>query len=204
MNRVSLAVAALALATGLPALAQGGPGGAAMTEKTAAVLPLDPAASKISWTAKKVTFTHHGGFKSFSGSVALVEGDADASRVTVEIDTPSIFADNERLTGHLKSKDFFEVEAFPKATFRSQKVRPATADVKGATHVVVGTLEIKGVKKTVTFPARITVDATGVSASATFTINRKEWNILYAGKPDDLIADDVEVSFEIKAPRKKA
>lgn len=194
---------ALALAVSAPtAFAQAAAKAAAPAAKE--TLAIDAAASKVAWTGRKITNKHEGGFKTFSGTIDLVEGNSEASAVTVEIDVNSIFTDSDRLVGHLKSPDFFDAANFPKATFTSAKIRPATADPSKATHIVTGTLEIRGQKKPVSFPAMITVDKSSVTATATFKINRKDYGMAYAGKADDLIADDVDVTFNVVAPRKKA
>jgi len=60
----------------------------------------------------KVTGKHDGGFKSFSGVWGLMPEKVEASVLSAEIDMNSIWADNDKLTGHLKSKDFFDVASF--------------------------------------------------------------------------------------------
>ena len=57
--------------------------------------------------------------------------------------------------------------------------------------------------KTVTFPATIKVNAESVDAAAEFAINRKDWGIVYPGKPDDLIKDEVLLKLTIHATRPK-
>jgi polyisoprenoid-binding protein YceI len=52
-------------------------------------------------------------------------------------------------------------------------------------------LELRGVTKTVSFPANITIDAKTAKGTAEFKINRKDFGIEYPGKPDDLIKDEV-------------
>ncbi len=40
-----------------------------------------------------------------------------------------------------------------------------------------------------------------MKAKAEFTINRKEWGIVYAGKPDDLIRDGVVLKIDLMGVR---
>lgn len=155
--------------------------------------------SAITWVGAKVTLKHDGGFKTFSGKVELGDGAIEKGKVSVEIETDSVFSDAEKLTGHLKSADFFEVEKFPKASFVSTEIKAGGAE--GATHTVTGNLDLHGVTKSVTFPAKIVVGDSDVQASAEFSINRKDFNIVYPGKPDDLIHDNVTIKLAIKAPR---
>jgi polyisoprenoid-binding protein YceI len=158
------------------------------------------AGSKLTWTGAKVSLKHPGGFNTFSGTVDLVDGDPTKSRVSVEIDMNSVFSDSEKLVGHLKSPDFFDVAQFPRSTFVSERIA-AKADAPG-TFDVSGTFTLHGVSKRITFPASIAVEGDVVKAKAEFAINRKDFGIVYPGKPDDLIADDVVIGFEINAARK--
>lgn len=165
-------------------------------------LAISPDNSKIEFTGSKVTGKHEGGFKSFKGAITLVGDKAETSRVKVEIDTPSVFTDTEGVTKHLQTADFFEVAKFPTATFTSTKIEPDAAK-GGNNFTVTGDLDLHGVKKTITFPAEINIAADEVTVDADFSINRKDFGILYAGKADDLIRDNVVIKLDLKAPRKK-
>lgn len=165
-------------------------------------LAVNPETSKVEFTGSKVTGKHDGGFKSFKGAIDLVGDKAETSRVLFEIDMASVFTDSDGLTKHLQTGDFFEVEKFPKSSFISGKIVPDTS--KGANNfTVTGDLEMRGVKKSITFPATIEVKPGDVSVKAEFAINRKDFGIVYAGKADDLIRDDVVLRLDLKAAKKK-
>lgn len=158
--------------------------------------------SRIEFVGSKVTGKHDGGFNSFTGMIDLVDGKAEGSTVTIEIDMDSVFTDAEGLTEHLKTADFFEVEKYSKSYFKITKIEPDTD--KGADNYnVTGDLELRGVKKAVTFPAVIKVNESLVEVSSEFSINRKDFGIVYAGKADDLIRDRVLIRLELKSSRKK-
>lgn len=167
----------------------------------AETLPIDAASSTLGFAGSKVTGKHEGKFEKISGSIALAGGKPDGGRITVEADTASVKTDQEKLDGHLKSPDFFDVEKFPKATFTSTQIKAGGEN--GATHTITGELDLHGVKKSLTFPATITVGSDAVSGTAEFVINRKDFGIVYPGKQDDLIRDDVLLKLSLKAPRKK-
>lgn len=114
----------------------------------------------------------------------------------------SIYTDDEKLTGHLKTADFFDVEKFPKASFVSTKITPDAAKGAGF-YTVTGDFELQRQKKSITFPAKITVGDDKVEVDAEFAINRKDFAIVYAGKTDDLIRDDVVIRLDLESPRKK-
>jgi polyisoprenoid-binding protein YceI len=160
----------------------------------------DQSSSKVEWIGSKVTGKHEGGFKAFTGTVSLVDGAPEKSSVTVDIDTDSLFSDAEKLVGHLKSPDFFDVAKFPKATFASTAVK--AGGEKGASHTVTGNLTLHGVTKSVSFPATIKTNPSGVDVDAEFAINRKDFGLVYAGKPDDLIRDDVVIKLTIRSQKR--
>lgn len=153
--------------------------------------------SKIEFVGSKVTGKHDGGFKTFDGTVNVAEGKVVGA--TVKIDMQSTWSDNEKLTSHLKSPDFFDVEKFPTSTFTVTKVE-GTPDAA----TVTGNLELHGVTKAITFPAKVNVSGDSLNVTADFAINRKEFGIVYPGKTDDLIRDDVVIRFDLKAAPKKA
>jgi len=167
----------------------------------AETLVISPEDSKVEFIAAKVTRSHNGSFKQFTGAIDLVKDSVEGSRVTIDIEIGSITTDEGQLTGHLKTPDFFDVAKYPKATFTSTKIEAANAG--GATHSVTGNLELHGVKKSITFPATIQVAPDSVSVNAEFAINRKDFGLLYPGKADDLIRDGVVIKLTLKVPRKQ-
>ena len=66
---------------------------------------------------------------------------------------------------------------------------------------VTGSLTLHGVTKTLSFPADITVGAEQVDVKAEFALNRKDFGIVYPGKPDDLIADNVLLTLDVHAKK---
>lgn len=156
-----------------------------------------PANSKIEFKGAKITGSHVGGFTSFKGEVKVNGATAETGAVNLTIDTASIFADHPKLTGHLKSPDFFDVEKYPTATFTSTSVTPA----EGGTYKVAGDLTMHGVTKQIAFPATIALGDGKVTGKAAFSINRKDFGLVYPGMPDDLIKDDVEITLDINAAK---
>lgn len=169
----------------------------AVAEATGGEYRIDTTRSTIGWKAAKVTRAHDGGFKQFDGTVSVTGDNVTALRLTMQ--TASIWADDERLTGHLKSDDFFKVEEFPTATFEADSFVPT--DSAGATHIVTGNLMLLGATRSVVFPATVTVSDSEVKATGDFIINRKDWGIVYTGAPDDLIRDDVRLLLDITAAK---
>ncbi len=167
------------------------------TEQPSSVasLAIDPKNSKIEFVGAKITKSHDGGFRDFAGTLKLAEP-VEQSQVEVTIQTASLWADAEKLTKHLKSPDFFDVERYPTAQFSSTKI-VATGDG----HTITGDLTLHGVTKRISFPAKVSASASEVSAQAEFAINRQDFGITYPGMPDDLIRDKVVIKLDLKLPR---
>lgn len=159
--------------------------------------------STLEFLGAKVTASHPGGFKTFTGKAIINEG--TLKKVEVDIDTTTIWAGdtgeakghvNDRLTGHLKSADFFNVEKYPKARFETTKI---VAGGEGGTHTITANLTIMETTKSIAFPATIKIEDGKLSAQAKFKINRSEWGIVYKGMADDLIKEEVGLEFNISA-----
>lgn len=174
---------------------------AAETAFTGTALAIDTSQSAINWRGAKVTGTHDGGFRTFDG-VVYRDGDA-ITGVELTIDATSIWSDTERLTGHLKSDDFFGVETYPEATFRADTFEPISpadsVEWAEATHRVSGVLTMRGQSQRITFPAQLTVTDDAVAANADFLIERSRWGLTYPGKPDDLIQEEVRLMLDVVA-----
>ncbi|MCB9689349.1 MAG: YceI family protein [Alphaproteobacteria bacterium] len=175
------------------------PGGAltAPTITAPTVLAVDPGRSELGALGAKVTATHPIVFHDFVGAVGM-DGD-QVTTLSFAVDMRTLEADKPKLTGHLKNEDFFDVEKFPTATFTAVSLAPSTE--AGATHQVTGDLTIHGTTKRVAFPATVAVGATEVTASTEFVIDRKDFGVVYPGKPDDLIKDNVVLKVRFTAPR---
>jgi len=149
--------------------------------------------SKIGFVGSKVTGSHNGGFTNLAGTFTVKDGKISGSP-EIKINMQSTWTDTARLTGHLKSPDFFDVQKFPRSTFAVTSLEP-----EGGATKVTGNLTLHGVTKSISFPATVNVGADAVSVKAEFAINRKEFGIVYAGKADDLIRDNVVIKLDLNA-----
>ncbi|WDT69193.1 YceI family protein [Cloacibacterium sp. TD35] len=103
----------------------------------------------------------------------------------------------QKLNGHLKTGDFFEVDKYPTATFKITSVK------KGANgkSVVTGNLTAKGKTNVVSFPAKISVKSGVVTLeSDKFTIDRQKWDIAYKSTMQDVVVkDDIDLVVKLTA-----
>jgi polyisoprenoid-binding protein YceI len=109
-----------------------------------------------------------------------------------------------KLSGHLASPDFFDVENNPNGVFEIVSVAPAAGNEE-VTHNITGNLTLKGITKSITFPANVIIAGDKLMAvTPKFTINRLEWDIKYnAGilgtAADKIIHDDISLNIELNA-----
>jgi len=193
--------------------------------KTGEKWNLNVSDSKIEWIGTKVTGYHTGTVPLKNGEIYVSNGGVTGGKIVMDVANMNVSGpkavdstSNNKLLVHLKSADFFDVSTYPDATFEFTNVKPYsggpvkdTVDerqkeideykVTDPTHLVSGNLTMKGVTKNIEFPARITISGNTAEAVAKFNINRKDWGIVYKGKPDDLIRDEIHLGISIKASK---
>ncbi len=147
--------------------------------------------TKVEFTGTKAEGKHDGGFKKLSGTAAVTGSDPTTARIEVTIDTDSLYTDNAKLTGHLKSPDFFDVKTNPTAKFVSSRV-----EKDGAKYKITGELTLNGKKKEITFPATITTTGGALKIDSAFKINKTDFGMTYGqGK----IHDEVTIKVKVDA-----
>lgn len=167
-----------------------------VTAEGAAELAVDTAASEVRWTGSKVTGNHTGTIKIKSGSLTFEDTTLTGGSFVLDLTTINSTdlegEYKEKLDGHLKAEDFFDVEKFPEAAFEITSVV-----TEGTTLKISGNLTIKGITKNITVDAE-QIASTGDHFEATtdFNIVRGDWGISYEGQKDDLISK--EINFKIK------
>ncbi|HEY2850160.1 MAG TPA: YceI family protein [Gemmatimonadaceae bacterium] len=169
---------------------------------------LDTAHSAAEFAVKHLMIsTVKGRFNSFTGTG---ETDADGTIKSAElsIDAASLNTNVDARDNHLRSADFFEVEKYPKITFKSTKI-----DHKGTDITITGDLTIRGVSKPVTLKGEFTPpmsDPWGNSRSAlavSTKINRKDWGLQWNQALEAggwAVGDEVKINVEFEAVAEKA
>ena len=163
------------------------------------VVNVNKSASSIAWLAKKVTGEHNGTVGISAGALNVNGNKLIGGNFTIDLKTIKALditdpGYNQKFIGHITSGDFFEIEKFPTASFVITKV---------AGNQVTGNLTIKGITKSITFPAEIAVKGGKVSAKANITIDRTDFNIKYGSKKffdsigDKAIYDDFALTVSL-------
>ncbi|MGH7777922.1 MAG: YceI family protein [Candidatus Dormibacterales bacterium] len=164
---------------------------------------LDPAHTQIGFSAKHLGFTTvRGTFQSFSG---WIEGDRGTLDVAgeVSVDVASATTGQPKRDGHLQSSDFFEVETYPRATYR----------ITGARKVGEGAYRIDGelTLKATTRPLSLNAVVSGeienpfqpggriVSVTATGELNRMDFGVNWDGLAGAVPLAGHVIKLEIEA-----
>ncbi len=162
--------------------------------------------SEIKWLGKKVTGQHDGIIKIKSGEIKHDNGKITGGKFEIDMNSITVQdlkdeEQNKKLTGHLKSDDFFGSDKYPTAKFEITKAEPLSDPNKpGMNYTITGNLNIKDITKSISFPANVKIENGVITASADFDIDRTEFNIRYgSGKFFDNLGDKmINDNFNIK------
>jgi polyisoprenoid-binding protein YceI len=160
------------------------------------------------WVRHVMVSKVHGRFLKWSGTLAFDDANPAASHVEIKIDAGSIYTEEPKRDGHLKSADFLDVEKYPHIDFKSTAVERVGEEFR-----VTGDLTIHGVTR----PVALEVEYAGrvkdpwggerVGFSAKTAISRKDfgltWNVvLEAGGVT--VGDKIEIAIEVEAVKAAA
>ncbi|RXP57901.1 YceI family protein [Lutibacter sp. HS1-25] len=157
---------------------------------------VDTASSKITWKGYKPTGDHSGTIMLKSGTIKMSAGKLKSGLFVADMSSIKDNDGSAKLEGHLKSADFFDVEAFETSKFEVTK----THHKAGKMHIT-GNLTIKGITKEITFEAAVVAKGNTVTlTSETFQVNRADYNVKYKSKSffDDLKDKFINDEFDLQ------
>src|SRR5206468_11315719 len=82
------------------------------------IYKFDPSGSTIGFSVHQFLGTTRGKFSNFSGRIEVDREHSQNSSVTVQIDVRSIDTRIKKRDDHFRSAEFFNVEKFPRMTFK--------------------------------------------------------------------------------------
>lgn len=164
---------------------------------------IDPAHSRIGFTARHAMVTKvRGSFGGFSGQ-AHIDADPARSTTAITIQTDSFTTNQEQRDGHVKGDDFLNVEVYPEITFRSTSV-----EADGDTYRITGDLTVRDVTRSLT----IDFEHTGLAKDpfgniragfeGSTTITRSDFGISFNAALETggvLVSDKIGLEFDISA-----
>lgn len=175
---LALATAALSLGA-LPALAQ---------------QKLVPAQSEISFTTRQMGVPVDGRFRRFDAQVAFDPKKPEAAKIGFTVDLGSASIGTAETEAELAKPEWFNLKAFPQATFQSSAVKA----LGGGRFEVTGALSIKGSTHNVTVPVTLAQAGPTSTATGSFVIRRLDFRIGDGDwKDTSMVANDVQVRFKL-------
>jgi polyisoprenoid-binding protein YceI len=140
-----------------------------------------------------------GKFTSFTVNFVYDTQDVTKSSVEVVIQAASIDTGLSDRDNDLRSDSFFDVAKYPEIRFTSSRFT-GRADAL----VVVGMLEMRGIRKEVQLRCQIKGPQTGektdkifIGAAATTTLNRRDFGMTWEHTVPNFVGDDIAVSIHL-------
>jgi polyisoprenoid-binding protein YceI len=164
---------------------------------------IDPVHSEVGFTVRHMMVSKvRGKFTAFGGDIVTADDPLDSS-VTAEIDLSSIDTGNVDRDNHIRSADFFDVDAHKVMTYRSTGIR---AD--GEEYVLDGELSLRGVTKPVSLHLELggfgpdPYGGTRPGFTATGEIKRSDFGVDFNAVLETggvVVGDKVSLLLEIEA-----
>lgn len=165
---------------------------------------VDPSHSNVEFSVKHLGIaTVRGKFDRFEGTLEIGE-DLSSARAYGTVQAASVNTNDPQRDEHLRSADFFGVEANPELSFESTAIRPLDEE----TFEIEGDLTMNGVTNPITLKAEIQGteidpwDNERVGLEVTGQLSRGDWGMTFnqaLGSGNVLVSDKVKLSLDISA-----
>lgn len=164
--------------------------------------------SEVKWTGSKkivLNYVDNGTINLLNGFVDFSNGEIIGGEIIFDMNSISTNSTgsgsgNERLTEHLKSADFFEVETFPQARYLVTGAERNNQD-----YILKGELTLKDQTNPIEIPVRVTTESGNVTIAGLAEIDRTVWNVRFGSDKffdnlgDNVISDIFTLEFKIVA-----
>jgi polyisoprenoid-binding protein YceI len=176
-----------------------------LTQTDIKTFAVDTSHSRVGFTVRHLGFSKvRGAFEVFEGTIRLAEDDLTTLETEASIDVSTVNTGDAKRDEHLRSGDFFEVDAHPAIMFKSTEIK----SVNGSRFTLVGDFTIRGVTRSIELDGEFLGTATDpwgnekIAIEAHGSINRKDfglnWNaVLETGGV--LVSDKVDLTIEVQA-----
>jgi polyisoprenoid-binding protein YceI len=170
---------------------------------------IDPAHTVSGFTVRHMMIANVTGvFEVTRGTIEYRPGDPGSVKADITIEAKSVNTRIGRRDDDLRSDNFFSAEKFPTLAFRSKRVQ----SVRAEGFDLVGDLTIRDVTREVVLkvdgPTAPIKDPQGnrrVGATASTTINRKDFGIMWNRTIEAggvVVGDEVKINLEVEAIEK--
>jgi polyisoprenoid-binding protein YceI len=177
--------------------------GLGVTASASETYEFDTSRSTVGFSVHQFLGTTRGKFTVFSGRIEVDRDHPEKSSVAAQIDVRSIDTRIKKRDDHLRSAELFNVEKFPRITFKSRSVKrtgPQNGDI-------FGDLTMHGITKPVTLHVKLLtpINETGRTRWSVTSdpIMRRDFNLMFAPAAESVsgISQTVAINIEIEAKR---
>lgn len=153
------------------------------------------AGSKVRFVIKNFGINTGGTFAGLAGSITFDPSNLASASFNVSVDSKSVDTDMEARDNHLRKAEYFDVEKYPKLSFRSTKI--TTTNKEGYLYMF-GVITIKNVSKEISFPFKQTSKDGGILFEGEFKLNRRDFGV---GGSSFSMSDELNVELSIFAKK---
>ena len=161
---------------------------------------LEASKSQVSWTGKAAfnAYSLSGSLQAENAQLKIADGQLLSANLLIDMKT--LAAENKDLEKHLRSKDFFEVKKYPKASFVLTESSPFTA----GRQTLRGNLIIKEQSHPADIQIEISQQQGKYTVKGSMKIDRTQYGIYYnspnvfTNLKEQAIADEFELNFSLK------
>jgi polyisoprenoid-binding protein YceI len=150
---------------------------------------IDATSSHVNFSISNLKFkTVSGNFTGMKGQVNFYPENLQESSISACIETSSVNTGNKKRDKHLNNADYFDSEKYPQICFSSKRITQTNENE----FVVVGELEMHGVRKEVEIPFSYCKQ----TLTGSFTVNRLDFGI--GGKGTFMVGNEVKLDITCK------
>ena len=153
------------------------------------------AGSKIRFVIKNFGINTGGTFEGLAGTIIFDPANLAGASFNVSVDAKTVDTDVEARDNHLRKEEYFDVEKYPKVSFKSTKI---TTTNKDGYLFMFGVITIKNISKEISFPFKQTSKDGGILFEGEFKLNRLDFGV---GGKSFSMSDELNVELSIFAKK---
>ena len=151
--------------------------------------------SKVRFVIKNFGINTGGTFEGLAGIITFDPANLANASFNVTVDAKTVDTDLEARDNHLRKEEYFDVEKYPKVSFRSTKI--TTTNKEGYLYMF-GIITIKNTSKEISFPFKQTNKDGGILFDGEFKLNRRDFGV---GGKSFSMSDELNVELSIFAKK---
>jgi len=151
--------------------------------------------SKVRFVIKNFGINTGGTFEGLAGTITFDPANLANASFNVTVDAKTVDTDLEARDNHLRKEEYFDVEKYPKVSFRSTKI---TTTNKDGYLFMSGVITIKNISKEISFPFKQTSKDGGILFDGEFKLNRLDFGV---GGKSFSMSDELNVELSIFAKK---